>query len=46
MSYLGYPGTMGAQYIDYLIADPTLAVTLPADQAFRPLKDGDCPLVK
>ena len=20
--------------------------TIPADQAFRPLKDGDCPLVK
>lgn len=24
VSYLGYPGTMGATYIDYLIADPTL----------------------
>jgi predicted O-linked N-acetylglucosamine transferase (SPINDLY family) len=24
VSYLGYPGTMGAAYIDYLIADPTL----------------------
>jgi len=24
VSYLGYPGTMGAQYIDYLVADPTL----------------------
>jgi protein O-GlcNAc transferase len=24
VNYLGYPGTMGAQYIDYLIADPTL----------------------
>ncbi len=24
VSYLGYPGTMGAPYIDYLIADPTL----------------------
>ena len=24
VSYLGYPGTMGADYIDYLIADPTL----------------------
>jgi predicted O-linked N-acetylglucosamine transferase (SPINDLY family) len=23
VSYLGYPGTMGAPYIDYLIADPT-----------------------
>jgi predicted O-linked N-acetylglucosamine transferase (SPINDLY family) len=23
-SYLGYPGTMGAEFIDYLIADPTL----------------------
>jgi predicted O-linked N-acetylglucosamine transferase (SPINDLY family) len=24
VSYLGYPGTMGAAYMDYLIADPTL----------------------
>ena len=24
VSYLGYPGTMGARYIDYLIADQTL----------------------
>src|SRR5262249_54506698 len=24
VSYLGYPATMGAPYIDYLIADPTL----------------------
>jgi protein O-GlcNAc transferase len=24
VSYLGYPGTMGADYIDYIIADPTL----------------------
>ena len=24
VSYLGYPGTMGAEYIDYLIADSTL----------------------
>ncbi len=24
VNYLGYPGTMGASYIDYLIADPTL----------------------
>jgi len=24
VNYLGYPGTMGAPYIDYLIADPTL----------------------
>ena len=24
VSYLGYPGTMGAPYIDYLIADPVL----------------------
>ena len=24
LSYLGYPGTMGAEYIDYLIADRTL----------------------
>jgi predicted O-linked N-acetylglucosamine transferase (SPINDLY family) len=24
VNYLGYPGTMGAPYIDYLIADPTV----------------------
>jgi hypothetical protein len=24
INYLGYPGTMGAPYIDYIIADPTL----------------------
>jgi len=24
LSYLGYPGTLGAPYIDYLIADPTV----------------------
>lgn len=24
VNYLGYPGTMAAEYIDYLIADPTL----------------------
>jgi protein O-GlcNAc transferase len=24
VNYLGYPGTMGANYIDYIIADPTL----------------------
>jgi predicted O-linked N-acetylglucosamine transferase (SPINDLY family) len=24
VSYLGYPGTMGADYIDYLIGDPTI----------------------
>lgn len=24
VSYLGYPGTLGADYMDYLIADPTL----------------------
>ena len=24
VNYLGYPGTMGAQYIDYIIADPIL----------------------
>jgi protein O-GlcNAc transferase len=24
INYLGFPGTMGAEYIDYLIADPTL----------------------
>lgn len=32
VSYLGYPGTMGADFIDYLIAD---AITVPAEhQAF------------
>jgi protein O-GlcNAc transferase len=29
VNYLGYPGTMGAGFIDYVIADP---VTLPFDQ--------------
>jgi len=29
VNYLGYPGTMGADYFDYLIADPTL---IPASQ--------------
>ncbi|HTJ02506.1 MAG TPA: tetratricopeptide repeat protein, partial [Methylovirgula sp.] len=29
INYLGYPGTMGADFIDYVIADP---VTLPMDQ--------------
>jgi predicted O-linked N-acetylglucosamine transferase (SPINDLY family) len=29
VNYLGYPGTMGAGYIDYLIADPTL---IPPEQ--------------
>jgi protein O-GlcNAc transferase len=24
VNYLGYPGTMGADYIDYIVADPTL----------------------
>jgi protein O-GlcNAc transferase len=24
VSYLGYPGTMGANYIDYIIVDPTI----------------------
>ena len=24
VNYLGYPGTMGADYMDYLVADPTL----------------------
>jgi predicted O-linked N-acetylglucosamine transferase (SPINDLY family) len=24
INYLGYPGTMGADYIDYIVADPTL----------------------
>lgn len=30
VNYLGYPGTMGADYIDYIIADPTV---LPAEHA-------------
>jgi predicted O-linked N-acetylglucosamine transferase (SPINDLY family) len=29
VNYLGYPGTVGAAYIDYLIADPTL---IPEEQ--------------
>lgn len=32
VSYLGYPGTLGASYIDYLIADPTLIP--PESQAY------------
>lgn len=28
VNYLGYPGTLGAPYMDYLLADPTL---IPAD---------------
>src|SRR5262249_58762413 len=24
VNYLGYPGTLGADYIDYIIADPTI----------------------
>jgi protein O-GlcNAc transferase len=28
-NYMGYPGTMGASYIDYIIADPTV---IPEDQ--------------
>jgi predicted O-linked N-acetylglucosamine transferase (SPINDLY family) len=27
ISYLGYPGTIGASYIDYIIADPTVIPT-------------------
>jgi predicted O-linked N-acetylglucosamine transferase (SPINDLY family) len=30
VSYLGYPGTMAASYIDYILADPTV---IPADHA-------------
>ena len=29
VNYLGYPGTMGARYIDYIIADP---IVIPHDQ--------------
>jgi predicted O-linked N-acetylglucosamine transferase (SPINDLY family) len=29
VNYLGYPGTMGADYVDYIIADPTI---IPEDQ--------------
>jgi protein O-GlcNAc transferase len=32
INYLGYPGTMGADYMDYLIADPHLIT--PDDTAF------------
>jgi protein O-GlcNAc transferase len=28
VNYLGYPGTLGAEYVDYLIADPTV---IPAE---------------
>jgi predicted O-linked N-acetylglucosamine transferase (SPINDLY family) len=30
VNYLGYPGTMGADFMDYIIADP---IVLPPDQA-------------
>jgi predicted O-linked N-acetylglucosamine transferase (SPINDLY family) len=34
VNYLGYPGTMGADYIDYIVADPTLVpVTAQASYA-------------
>ena len=29
MNFIGYPGTLGADFIDYVIADP---ITLPMDQ--------------
>jgi predicted O-linked N-acetylglucosamine transferase (SPINDLY family) len=32
VNYLGYPGTMGADYIDYIIADPV--VITPADEPY------------
>jgi predicted O-linked N-acetylglucosamine transferase (SPINDLY family) len=32
VNYLGYPGTMGADYIDYIIADPT--VITPGDERY------------
>lgn len=32
VNYLGYPGTMGAEFIDYILADPFI---LPMDQASR-----------
>ena len=34
VSYLGYPGTMGADYIDYLIADPIL-IPVSSQNHFR-----------
>ena len=33
VSYLGYPGTMGAEYIDYIVADKTL-IPQEAQQAY------------
>lgn len=32
INYLGYPGTMGAEYIDYIIADPIIIP--PSDQRY------------
>jgi predicted O-linked N-acetylglucosamine transferase (SPINDLY family) len=32
VNYLGYPGTMGADYVDYIIADPI--VITPADEPY------------
>ena len=36
VNYLGYPGTMGANYIDYLIADQTL---IPEENKFHYLEN-------
>ena len=33
ISYLGYPGTTGAEYMDYLIGDSTVTVIPPEHQA-------------
>jgi protein O-GlcNAc transferase len=35
VGYLGYPGTMGAEFMDYIIADP---IVLPLDEAPTPEK--------
>lgn len=33
VSYLGYPGTLGTQYLDYLVADPIL-ITADTEEAY------------
>jgi protein O-GlcNAc transferase len=40
VSYLGYPGTMGVDFIDYVMADP---IVLPFDQqASTPRRSSTC----
>lgn len=43
VNWLGYPGTLGAEYVDYIVADPT--VIAPGEEAFfteRVVRLPDC----